>query len=184
MLLIVHTFHGLGEPAQRQSKGTSASDSWIPDGDGWHVDKQRAFALRFPDDWEIRKDAYEGVAVIALSSEESTDDTFRENITVVAAPIRQRWDTKAFFDANVHDMRANAEGYQEHSTGTLNIGGLDCPWVSFSQKVQGVPTHVHSYCIASKGYGYAIMCAAAPDAMDRYEKQFESVVKTLKIPRE
>ena len=183
IFLIFSSFLYVAQHARQQNNRTTfSSDEWIPDGAGWHVDRQHGFALRFPDEWEVRKDAFEGVAVIALSPQESANDTFRENVTVFVVRTPVHLDTAVFFEANIRNMRANTEGYEQELTGSLRVDGLDCSWVSYKQTAGGVATRARSYMLVDSGRGYCLTCSAAPEDMNRFQDQFEAIVKTLRIP--
>ncbi len=183
--LIVHTFIFVGEFArQRADDAAISSDGWIPEGDGWHVDREEGFAVRFPDDWEVLDEAYEGVAVVAISPVEHAGDGFRENTTVVVSRIPRQLDTAALFEANTRDMRDNIAGYDEESRGSLRVDGLDLLWVSYGQRVDGVATRAQTYMVAGNGRGYFLSCTATPGGMDRFRGQFETIVKSLRIARD
>ncbi len=183
--LIVHSFIFVGQFArQRADNAAISSTGWIPEGDDWHVDRQQGFAIRFPDDWEVLDEAYEGVAVVAMSPVEHAGDGFRENTTVVVSRIPRQWDTAALFEANTRDMRANIAGYDEETRGSLRVDGVDFPWVSYAHRVDGVAMRAQTYMVACNGRGYFLSCTATPGGMDRFQGQFETIVKSLRIARD
>lgn len=167
---------------RRTQQEAAASDEWIPNGRGWHVDRGAGFAIQLPDDWEVVSNPQEHVAVMALSPPESDQDTFRENMTIATAHMPQQMSPDSFLANELDLLRKNTVAYEEYGTGTKTHGRLKWSWVAYRQVVQETESRVICHIAVRNGRVYVVSCAGHPDRFQEFQEQFDKSIASIQTP--
>lgn len=166
----------------RREEAAAVLTDWIPTGEDWHVDRKSFFAIQFPDDWEVIRDPQAGIAAIALSPLDSSEDQFQENITIVSGSIPAGMTREAVIAKDLRDLRRNTPGFLEYDSGTMAINGVDWSWIEFRQFAEGNELRVTGHMAVRHGRAYAVLCGGKPDRVADLKPVFDEVVSSLRVP--
>jgi hypothetical protein len=114
---------------------------------------------------EVIPNPQPGVAVVALSLPKSADDAFRENITIISAPVRLQTTAKEFLAEYLAEFPNKMPGFQEHGRGIKTVNGIEWAWIDYRQLVEGIESRVSGHITVRHGRAYGMLCGGAPDRL-------------------
>ena len=194
-VLIVVAIIGLsacGDKSARQSEadGKLASISLFD-----YKNDQLGLSLGFPKDWQVRQDMSEGEApFFGLSPQESADDPYHENITLVIDGLPTPMDAQKYLELGASKMKEHLKGFKRGSLEkyeTLvpgsekggvrkSLAGLK---MTYKHEVEGQAFQSVLYVFIKDQKAYVITCAALPQTFEKYAPIFDRVAASLRLNR-
>ena len=153
------------------SKGddTKKAASTIPEGYVEH--KAKRFSIAHPKGW-MAKDTKVGVMVTSPS--EGADD-FRENVSVAIGYAGDK-----SLEDYYKEISSSFSNFKELDSKEVDVAGTKGKRVVCTYEVRKIKLKVLFY-LAKKGKGgVAFFGTAKPDTYDKYEKDFDNIIKSFK----
>jgi len=144
------------------------------------VFKDKTFAITLPKGWEQQKDVM-GAVVVAISPQEGSKDTFRENINVVVENLTQQMTPKAYYEASFNILKKLFTDFKLEKKGTEKLAGKEFYWSVFGHKMGNIKAKVLQYMSVEGLKAYVITCSAAPEKFDKFKPVFEASVRSFKL---
>lgn len=180
----ITSFLHIRQIAEKRSaeQAALASDAWIPEGDGWHIDRQNRFAIQFPEGWEVMDKVQPHVSVAALCPVDRMTANFRANIAVVvdrAAPGDEPLDS---MERELDFAKSQAIEVKVHDRGTKSINGVTWHWMEYNQVALGAKAKVTASAAIRYGRLYVVLCSQHLESENSFQQEFDAAIDSIRVP--
>ncbi|QNN22763.1 hypothetical protein HED60_10955 [Planctomycetales bacterium ZRK34] len=169
----VQSFIYVRQLAQARVVDTGA---WIPQGEGWYVDRENTFALRLHDRWKPQKIDDPQTVLIALAADSFNGSLIMRVINISPATT---------LDTLIAQQRqeADSEFYLDVvGGGKITVDGLPCRYIRIQRTdPQKVTTISDMYFVISAGRAYNLILTAPKDVCSHYKPIFTSIVESWRV---
>jgi hypothetical protein len=145
-----------------------------------YVSRDKGFSVKVPSGWDIEERKM-NTDLIAVSPEESLEDTFRENFNVLVEILPREMTMDEYYKKGMPIFKEFAKEFIQHSDGFEEIDGAKFRYDVVSHRMGPLRIKVLQYLFVKEKKGYLITFSAADDKYNLYEGMFKEVAKGFRF---
>lgn len=143
------------------------------------TDQEKGFSITFPKTWNI-KENLKGAAVMGFSPKENENDTFLENVNVVASQANlDEYDAEKYFQVNYGPL-SELDSFKELERGEVVLERKKAIWIIFTHRTGNFDTKAVQYYLVRGSRGYVITGTGLSTTFDKYKPQFEQIARSFR----
>jgi len=147
-----------------------------------YSNQNESFAIGLPDAWE-KREGFMGTTVLALSAQESSSDTFRENVNVAVEQLQFSMTEKKYVEASIAAMKIGLTDFTLEKRGALAGEKGMIPYLIYSHRQGVFRLKVLAGLTAVGSRGYAISFSTTEENFDQWRPIFEKILRTFQVTR-
>ena len=155
------------EPVAKEMPKLGDAPAWF----SRHTNNEEWFAVVYPTDWESNEGF--GVSAMFLSLQESEEDAFRENFSVVTEELPTPMSVSDYYDASLVHLESLIPEFNELSKTETTIAGIDALEIMYQGTQDGVVLQRNQVFLVKDTKAYIMTYTATEDT---YESFLESVM--------
>jgi hypothetical protein len=153
-----------------------------PKEEGRYYHPEKDFSIELPSDWETQE-GFMGTDLVGISKLTGTNDTFAENITLIAVDLLAIMDLTIdqYFDMNMSATGAVLQNYELIESGLTTIAEVEAKWGQYTYEMSGVKVKALAFLFMHEEMGYMINFASTAEEFIDYLALFEEIAHTFRI---
>lgn len=140
-----------------------------------HVDA--GFSIGYPKDWAV-EESQDGVM---LKSPCAEGDEFAENINVIVEKGDQGISLNEYYKISIDNMIKAVPSYKEIKIKEVTINGIKAKRIVATYTIGEIKIKSLIFLMVKGNRGIAVVCTAVEDSFGKFEKPFDSIIKTLTL---
>ena len=145
-----------------------------------YSNRVEGFRVDLPDTWESRE-GFMGTKVIALSPQEGSSDTFRENVNVVTEQLQFPMTEKEYTQASLSAMEKFLTDFQLEKRGVFEADKGKISYFIYSHRQGVFRLKVLAGLAVSGSRGYAVSFTAPVETFAKWKPTFERILLTFHL---
>jgi hypothetical protein len=140
------------------------------------------FSLKFPADWK-KSIGGRGMNLEIVPPDQKDPNIFRDDIFVRVETMAEAMPVEDYFAVKVAKGVKNMPDYKEIARGSVNIGGRDGRYLTYSYTNTNydVPVTSITYFLTSGTRGYMVAANAGSERFPELKARFEEILGTFKL---
>ncbi len=148
--------------------------------EGRYYNREKGFSIQVPSGWDIEERKM-NTDLIAVSSAEGPEDSFRENFNVLVEELPTNMTSDEYYQKGIPLFKQFAADFAQHGNGIERIDGTDFRFDIISHKMGPLKIKVLQYLTVRQKKGYLITFSAAEDKFERYAPMFKEIAKGFRF---
>jgi len=145
-----------------------------------YMNRDKGFSVKVPSGWDIEEKKM-NTDLIAVSPEESLEDTFRENFNVLVESLPREMTIDEYYQKGMPLFKEFAKEFKQHGNGEEVIDGAKFRFDVVSHQMGPLRIKVLQYLYVKNKKGYLITFSAADDKYGLYEPMFREIAKGFRF---
>jgi hypothetical protein len=137
------------------------------------------FTINYPSDWQMQQ----GMNMIAfLSSLESQDDKFRENVNLLFEDLSNNpMDLEQYMKFSEENAPKLIQNYHLIDKGSMQLGDQKADYLLYEGVANGYSLRFKSYTFIKDSKAYTVTYTAEPGSFDKFSTVAEGVMKSINM---
>lgn len=138
------------------------------------------YVLEFPDSWEIQSQ-FQGADMVGISPQESPDDSFRENVTVVLENMPASMTDQEYLDLSASQLKQTFNLPGDIGFTPTRVGHMAGHHISYVAEIPQGTMDNDAYIVIHGGAVYVITCAHPLGGRDAMKSTMDGIIATFNI---
>lgn len=152
------------------------------DNSSWTNYETQEFAISFPTDWELNKEAQLGTSLILFSQLSSEDDKFRENVNLIIQDLTgYNLDLKGFTDLSIGQLETMITDYELIESKRFDNKKISYHKIHYNGRQGQFDLTFEQYCWVVKGKAYILTFTSEEPEFKAYQATGEKILNSFVI---